>query len=262
MGTVTALAAAGGLVIMADGSAAQRSLPEIRVSVPTRFVFEDLAPPYPEPSQQPIPRLIDPADLGQPLDQIESLVAHSPQPVDPPPQSTLARFVAEHPGGPGVFKPQRAPSLTKSVPAPEVPVTIEKAVVATPTTTPTPAPAAVVEPGPVVEAPVETPAPAPEAPPAPVPTGPVLTPSGRVEPTAEQWASLRYCEATGNYQAVNPSGKYQGAYQFDQSTWESVGGTGDPAAAGPAEQDLRAYILYDIRGASPWPQCGRFLPQG
>ncbi|MCP5027392.1 MAG: hypothetical protein GY929_14020 [Actinomycetia bacterium] len=121
----------------------------------------------------------------------------------------------------------------------------------------------VVEPPPVPAPEVEVAAAPAEAPAAePAPAGPALTPSGRVEPTADQWAALRNCEATGNYQAVNPSGKYRGAYQFDQRTWESVGGTGDPAAANPAEQDLRAYILYDSRGARPWPQCGRFLPQG
>ena len=36
---------------------------------------------------------------------------------------------------------------------------------------------------------------------------------------------------------------------------------GDPAGiAPPAEQDLRARILYDRRGRQPWPVCGRFLP--
>lgn len=77
--------------------------------------------------------------------------------------------------------------------------------------------------------------------------------------TDEQWARLRHCESTGNYRAVSPSGKYRGAYQFDRQTWRSVGGTGDPAAASPAEQDHRAVRLYLERGASPWPRCGRHL---
>lgn len=81
------------------------------------------------------------------------------------------------------------------------------------------------------------------------------------EPSAEQWANLRWCESSGNYQVTNFSGKYRGAYQFDQATWESVGGVGDPAAAGTAEQDKRAAILYATRGSSPWPYCGQYLDQ-
>jgi hypothetical protein len=73
------------------------------------------------------------------------------------------------------------------------------------------------------------------------------------------WARLRNCESGGNYQAVSSSGKYRGAYQFDQRTWESVGGEGDPAAAPPEEQDLRARILYSRSGSRPWPHCGRYL---
>ncbi|MEZ5341196.1 MAG: transglycosylase family protein [Acidimicrobiales bacterium] len=74
-----------------------------------------------------------------------------------------------------------------------------------------------------------------------------------------RWADLRHCEATSDYRAINDSGKYRGAYQFDQATWESVGGTGDPAMASAIEQDKRARILFERRGAAPWPECGRFL---
>jgi hypothetical protein len=76
----------------------------------------------------------------------------------------------------------------------------------------------------------------------------------------DAWAKLRNCESGGNYQAISPSGKYRGAYQFDQRTWESVGGVGDPVDASPEEQDLRARILYSRSGARPWPVCGRHLP--
>ena len=81
---------------------------------------------------------------------------------------------------------------------------------------------------------------------------PLLTPS-------QHWAALRNCESGGNYRAVNSTGKYRGAYQFDQHTWESVGGIGDPAKASPAEQDARARALFEERGAAPWPYCGRYL---
>ena len=92
-------------------------------------------------------------------------------------------------------------------------------------------------------------------------SGPLIVDSDAPEGSMEAaWAKLRQCEASGNYRAISPSGTYRGAYQFDQRTWESVGGTGDPAEALPSEQDLRAKILYERRGRQPWPVCGRFLP--
>ncbi len=246
---------------MADGSAAERPLPESQVSVPTRFVFEDRAPTYPEPSHLPIPRFIDPAELGQPIDQLESVVIKRTGTLSTTRTSAVALFFTEQPITPGTYKPGGALAMTKSAPVP-TPVTVEQTVVVP---TPAPAPQPAPEPAPAADPAVPAPAapveaPTAEAAPEQAPVGPGLTPSGRLEPTADQWASLRHCEATGNYQAVNPSGTYRGAYQFDQRTWESVGGTGDPAAASPAEQDLRAYILYDARGSQPWPRCGRFLP--
>lgn len=78
-------------------------------------------------------------------------------------------------------------------------------------------------------------------------------------PSYEQWAGLRNCESGGNYRAVSPSGLYRGAYQFDLSTWASVGGSGDPINASPAEQDHRAQVLWSQRGSAPWPVCGRYL---
>ena len=69
-------------------------------------------------------------------------------------------------------------------------------------------------------------------------------------------ACIRQCESHGNYGAVSSGGTYRGAYQFSQSTWEAMGGTGDPAAAPPEEQDARAAALYSSAGSSPWPVCG------
>ena len=72
------------------------------------------------------------------------------------------------------------------------------------------------------------------------------------------WSALAACESSGNPQAVS-SGGYMGLYQFDQRTWESVGGTGSPLNASSAEQTLRAEILFSQRGSSPWPVCGSRL---
>jgi len=88
---------------------------------------------------------------------------------------------------------------------------------------------------------------------------PDLPPAPPGGPTEEQWARLRRCESGGNYRAISRSGRYRGAYQFDQRTWEGIGGRGDPAAATPAEQDVRAKILHSQRGWRPWPVCGRQL---
>jgi hypothetical protein len=64
------------------------------------------------------------------------------------------------------------------------------------------------------------------------------------------------CESGGDPAAVSADGSYRGKYQFDVGTWESVGGSGDPAAASEAEQDYRAALLYSRAGSSPWPNCG------
>ncbi len=73
------------------------------------------------------------------------------------------------------------------------------------------------------------------------------------------WDALRQCESGGNYRAVSASGRYRGAYQFDQRTWNGAGGTGDPAQAPAWEQDQRAQLLFAQRGARAWPHCGRYL---
>ena len=68
--------------------------------------------------------------------------------------------------------------------------------------------------------------------------------------------SIAACESGGDPTAVSSDGSYRGKYQFDYGTWESVGGSGDPAAASESEQDYRAALLYSQSGSSPWPICG------
>lgn len=68
--------------------------------------------------------------------------------------------------------------------------------------------------------------------------------------------SIAACESGGDPTAVSSDGSYRGKYQFHPSTWEAVGGSGDPAAAPEAEQDYRAALLYVQSGSSPWPVCG------
>ncbi len=68
--------------------------------------------------------------------------------------------------------------------------------------------------------------------------------------------AIAACESGGDPTAVSSDGTYRGLYQFDYGTWESVGGTGDPAAAPAQEQSYRAALLYSRSGSSPWPVCG------
>jgi hypothetical protein len=68
--------------------------------------------------------------------------------------------------------------------------------------------------------------------------------------------AIASCESGGDPTAVSSDGTYRGKYQFDYGTWESMGGSGDPAAAPEAEQDYRAALLYAASGSSPWPVCG------
>ncbi|WP_217915815.1 transglycosylase family protein [Miltoncostaea marina] len=93
-------------------------------------------------------------------------------------------------------------------------------------------------------------APAPAAPAAPASPAPS---SGGAPAHLERIAQ---CESGGNPRAVSASGQYRGKYQFDPGTWQSLGGTGDPAAAPEAEQDRLAALLYAQRGPAPWPVCG------
>lgn len=69
--------------------------------------------------------------------------------------------------------------------------------------------------------------------------------------------AIAACESGGDPTAVSVDGAYHGLYQFDYGTWESVGGSGDPAAASPEEQTYRAALLYAQSGSSPWPICGQ-----
>lgn len=111
------------------------------------------------------------------------------------------------------------------------------------------------------EAPAPAPAPAPAAS-APAPSAPAPSSSGGGNAGAIpssgglNWPALAACESSGNPQAVNPSGKYMGLYQFDQRTWNANGGSGSPLNASAAQQTAVAQNLYNARGISPWPRCG------
>jgi hypothetical protein len=66
---------------------------------------------------------------------------------------------------------------------------------------------------------------------------------------------IAQCESGGDPTAVSADGTYRGKYQFDMSTWESMGGSGDPAKAPESTQDRLAVKLYNARGSAPWGRC-------
>jgi len=63
------------------------------------------------------------------------------------------------------------------------------------------------------------------------------------------------CESGMTYSIATGNGFY-GAYQFDYGTWIAMGGSGTANQASAAEQDVRAFRLFQSRGWAPWPVCG------
>lgn len=79
-------------------------------------------------------------------------------------------------------------------------------------------------------------------------------------PSAEAWAQLRFCEAGGDY-TKNTGNGYYGAYQMNINFWKAYGDNPNILAsqASPASQDAAALRAYAVRGANPWPVCGRYI---
>lgn len=108
--------------------------------------------------------------------------------------------------------------------------------------------------------------PAPKPAPAPAPARASGSSSGSTTPApapstvgGDVWAALAQCESGGNPTIVSSNGLYYGLYQFSLSTWRSVGGTGLPTEASPAEQTQRAQMLQARSGWGQWPACSTKL---
>lgn len=73
-------------------------------------------------------------------------------------------------------------------------------------------------------------------------------------------ACVKETESRGDYAAVSPDGRFFGAYQIDQVTWNNTAqhaGLLDvddiqPNLAAPADQDQLALALLEWQGTSPW----------
>ncbi len=75
------------------------------------------------------------------------------------------------------------------------------------------------------------------------------------------WDAVAACESGGNW-AINTGNGYYGGLQFNISTWMSNGGGAYAARPDLATKDQQIAIatkLYQARGSSPWPVCGKRL---
>lgn len=70
---------------------------------------------------------------------------------------------------------------------------------------------------------------------------------------------IRHAESRDNYTARSATGKYTGAYQFSNATWQSTTGTPGPASAyPPAVQDAAFLKLFNGgKGGSQWTTYAR-----
>src|SRR5690606_23045774 len=92
---------------------------------------------------------------------------------------------------------------------------------------------------------------------APAPVGDTAAPGRAVD--ALDWDALAQCLSSGDPEAVSADQQHHGLFQFSVEVWESVGGSGLPSEAPPAEQLERAKALYEKFGPGQWPTCANHL---
>lgn len=84
----------------------------------------------------------------------------------------------------------------------------------------------------------------------PVPTPPASGTSDATSTDTADWACIRQGESTDRY---NDPSAPSGAYGIEDDTWtQTLGLSGWPYEASPAEQDQAALTLYNEFGWQPW----------
>lgn len=95
----------------------------------------------------------------------------------------------------------------------------------------------------------------------PAPEPEPVTVSGFTPDHSPAWndetvARLIRCETGGTMDpTIVSKADAHGLFQFHQPSWELVGGTGLPSEVSPAEQRMRAKMLWDRQGWHGWPGC-------
>jgi hypothetical protein len=109
--------------------------------------------------------------------------------------------------------------------------------------------------------PVTTPVPAASPPPSPAPSPERASRSSARPRVAGDalWAALARCESSGNPAARSADGRYSGAFQFSDATWQSLGFDGRAADYPYSVQVEAAKRLQARSGWSQWPRCARRL---
>jgi len=74
----------------------------------------------------------------------------------------------------------------------------------------------------------------------------------------QTWDSIAQCESSGDWSDDTGNGFY-GGLQFTLESWQTVGGTGNPADASEDEQIMRAQMLEHLQGWKAWPECATQL---
>lgn len=83
--------------------------------------------------------------------------------------------------------------------------------------------------------------------------------ASRTRVQGDAWAALARCESGGNASARSANGRYTGAFQFSNATWQSLG-YGGSAADHPYDVQVAAAQKLQARsGWGQWPRCARKL---
>ena len=85
----------------------------------------------------------------------------------------------------------------------------------------------------------------------------LITQDEQIKMLPESWRTLAMCESSLNPEAMSPTGKFKGLFQFSQESWEFVGGRGEPQHASVSRQYRRAKQLQEIQGWNAWPECSK-----